>query len=234
MKEEEKAKNKKKRIGKEKRFYLATAIGCALALVTIVTVAVVASVDGGSGQVNATPPASSAPDTGDNGNGDNGGNGGNGGNNQGDVGDNGGEQVGGTTDDMMMPVATVSVLNDYGFYHNQTLNIYHEHAGIDFMAEAGTEVLAVASGVIESVYTDDVLTGTEIVIDHGDGIKTTYRFVTEKEGLKAGDTVSKGDVIATVAEATGSEYKDGAHLHFEVSKNGAVTDPAEYLTLEEK
>ncbi len=228
MKEEEKVKNKKKRIGKEKRFYLATAIGCALALVTIVTVAIVASVDGGNGQVNAPPPASSTPDAGD------GGNGGNGGNNQGDAGDNGGEQVGGTTDDMMMPVATVSVLNDYGFYHNQTLNIYHEHAGIDFMAEAGTEVLAVASGVVESVYTDDVLTGTEIVIDHGDGIKTTYRFVTEKEGLKAGDTVNKGDVIATVAEATGSEYKDGAHLHFEVSKNGTVTDPAEYLTLEEK
>ena len=222
MKEEEKAKNKKKRISKEKRFYLATAIGCALALVTIVTVAIVASIDGGDGQVNAiNPPASSTPGEGDEGNGK-------------DEGDVGGEQVGGTTDDMMMPVASVSVLNDYGFYHNQTLNIYHEHAGIDFSAEAGTEVLAVASGIVESVYTDDVLVGTEIVIDHGDGIKTTYRFVTGKEGLKAGDTVEKGEVIATVAEATGNEYKDGAHLHFEVSKNGVVTDPSEYLTLEEK
>lgn len=225
MKEEEKAKNKKKRISKEKRFYLTTAIGCALALVTIVTVAIVASVNGESGQVNAPPPSSSTPAPDDSGNGEN---------NQGDTGNNGDEQVGGTTDTMVMPVATVSVLNDYGFYHNKTLNIYHEHAGLDFSAEVGTEVVAVASGVVESVYTSDVLTGTEIVIDHGDGIKTTYRFVTEKEGLKAGDTVNKGDVIATVAEATGAEYKDGAHLHFEISKNGIVTDPAEYLTLEEK
>jgi murein DD-endopeptidase MepM/ murein hydrolase activator NlpD len=195
-----------------------------LALITIVTVAVVASVNGESGQVNAKPPINSSstqdPPTG--------------GENEGDVGGESGEEVGGKTDEMIMPVATVSVLNDYGFYHNQTLNTYHEHTGIDFSAEAGTEVFAVAGGIVESVYTDDVLLGTEIVIDHGDGIKTTYRFVTEKEGLKAGDVVKQGDVIATVAEPTGNEYKDGAHLHFEVAKEGAVKDPTEFLTLEEK
>ena len=41
-------------------------------------------------------------------------------------------------------------------------------------------------------------------------------------------------VIATVAEANGNEYKDGAHLHFEITKDGTVVDPATYLTLEEK
>ena len=89
-------------------------------------------------------------------------------------------------------------------------------------------------GVIESVYTSDVLVGTQIVVDHGNGLKTVYEFVTAKEGLKAGDSVKKGDVIATVAEATGKEYKDGAHLHFEVLENGKTVDPAGYLTLEEK
>ena len=49
-----------------------------------------------------------------------------------------------------------------------------------------------------------------------------------------GDKVEKGEVIATVAEATGNEYKDGAHLHFEVRKDGKTVDPAEYLTMEEK
>ena len=47
-------------------------------------------------------------------------------------------------------------------------------------------------------------------------------------------TVAKGEVIATVAEANGNEYKDGAHLHFEITKDGTVVDPATYLTLEEK
>jgi murein DD-endopeptidase MepM/ murein hydrolase activator NlpD len=135
---------------------------------------------------------------------------------------------------MITPVEAVSVLNEYGFYHNKTLGAYYEHAGVDFAATAGTSVFAAESGVVESIYKDDLLLGTEIVLDHGDGLKTVYRFVTEAEGLKVGDRVEKGDVIATVAEANGNEYKDGAHLHFEVLKNGKNVDPAEYLTLEEK
>ena len=76
--------------------------------------------------------------------------------------------------------------------------------------------------------------GTRIVIDHGDGVKTVYEFVEAKEGLKAGDKVERGDEIATVAAATGNEYKDGAHLHFEVLESGEAVDPSGYLTLEEK
>ena len=101
-------------------------------------------------------------------------------------------------------------------------------------AETGAEVSAVMSGIVESIYRDDILSGTEIVVDHGDGLKSVYRFVTVAENLKVGDEVAQGDVIATVAAATGDEYKDGAHLHFEVVKNGIAVDPTTYLTLEEK
>ena len=133
-----------------------------------------------------------------------------------------------------MPVEVVSISNEYGFYYNQTLNNYYEHTGVDFSAAAGTEVFAARSGKIESIYTSDVLVGTQIIIDHGDGIKTVYEYVEAKEGLKAGDEVKKGDVIATVAEANGKEYKDVPHLHFEVLENNATVDPAKYLTFEEK
>jgi murein DD-endopeptidase MepM/ murein hydrolase activator NlpD len=148
--------------------------------------------------------------------------------------DEGNEPVGTLPEGMVAPVETVAVLNDYGFYHNKTLNTYYEHAGIDFTAAAGTEVMAVEKGTIESIYKDDVLLGTEIVVNHGNGLKTVYRFVTEAEGLKVGDTVEKGEVIATVAEATGNEYKDGAHLHFEIMQDGKTVDPALRLPLEEK
>ncbi|MBQ8291335.1 MAG: M23 family metallopeptidase [Clostridia bacterium] len=221
---EKKEKSKKKRIGGEKRFYLATAIGCAVALIAIVTVAITVSVSDKEQQVNnPNPPISSETDS----------TGGNGGNNEGD-GSGDGEQVVVTPEGMIMPIESVTVLNDYGFYHNQTLNCYYEHTGIDFSAAAGTEVLCAETGTIESIYKDDILLGTEIVVNHGDGIKTYYRFVNEAEGLKVGDTVEKGDVIATVAEANGNEYKDGAHLHFEITENGSIVDPATYLTLEEK
>ena len=139
-----------------------------------------------------------------------------------------------TPEGFVLPIETAVATNGFGFYYNQTLNNYYEHEGLDFSAEVGANVVAVDDGVVESVYVSDVLSGTEITIDHGNGLKTVYRFVTPADGLNAGDSVSKGQVIATVAEANGSEYKDGAHLHFEVLENGKNVDPVDYLSLEEK
>jgi murein DD-endopeptidase MepM/ murein hydrolase activator NlpD len=224
QKEKEK-KNWKKWFKDERRFYLLTAIGCALALTAIIVVAVAISgdktnepqVDSGNNGDNVVviPPKDDEQQVGGNENEDQ-------------------QPVVKPDEGMVSPVANMNVVNDYGFYHNTTLNWFYEHAGIDFLADAGTEVMAVDAGTVESIYKDDILSGTEIVIAHGDGLKTVYRFVTEVEGLKVGDSVEKGEVIATIAEASGNEYKDGAHLHFEVHKEGVNVDPNVYLTLEEK
>ena len=218
-------KKMKKKMSKEKRFYLFTAIGCAAVLVAIIVLAVVIS---GLGNVEAPTAGknsiqSSVKDsTGSEEDKDTVG------------GETSNEPVINTPEGMIMPLETVSVVNDYGFYHNKTLNNYYEHKGVDFTAEVGTDVLAADDGVVESIYRDDVLTGTEIVINHGEGVKTLYRFVEVADNLAVGAEVTRGQVIATVAEATGEEYKDGAHLHFEVKKNGESVDPATYLTFEEK
>ena len=224
QKEKEK-KNWKKWFKGERRFYLLTAIGCALALTAIIVVAVAISgdktnepqVDSGNNGDNVVviPPKDDEQQVGGNENEDQ-------------------QPVVKPDEGMGSPVANMNVVNDYGFYHNTTLNWFYEHAGIDFLADAGTEVMAVDAGTVESIYKDDILSGTEIVIAHDDGLKTVYRFVTEVEGLKVGDSVEKGEVIATIAEASGNEYKDGAHLHFEVHKEGVNVDPNVYLTLEEK
>ncbi len=131
------------------------------------------------------------------------------------------------------PIGNVQVTSGYGFYENQTLGWFYEHQGIDVAAEAGTDVLAMAEGKVESIATDELM-GTQIVLSHSDGVKTVYCFVNAAEGLKVGDSVKMGQKIATVAEATGSEYKDGAHLHLEVWENGACVNPTAYLTLDEK
>ncbi len=221
---EKQTTKRKSRMNKEKRFYLITALGCAAALTAIIIVAVaISNVEKPDNQAGGNNVSSSAPLPDSSVGGE-----------QGDAGDNDGEQVIVTPEGMTVPVKTVSVLNDYGFYHNKTLNCYYEHVGVDFAAETGTEVLAVEDGTVESIYKDDLLSGTQIVIAHADGVRSVYRFVTEKEGLKVGDSVTKGQVIATVAEATGDEYKDGAHLHFEITKNNVSVDPSVYLTLEEK
>lgn len=228
MKEKNGNEKKKTRMNGEKKFYLFTALGCAAVLLAVIIVAVAVTNNTKVSESMKNPQSSSVTET------PNGG-----GNNEtpddGKVDGSGGveEPVGGT-EGMVMPMAAVSVSNDYGFYHNQTLNFYYEHQGVDFVAEAGASVFAVEAGVVESIYKEDLLSGTEIVIDHGNNLKSVYRFVTETEGLKVGDSVEKGQLIATVAEANGDEYKDGAHLHFEILQNGKHVDPAVHLTLEEK
>ncbi|MBR2442154.1 MAG: M23 family metallopeptidase [Clostridia bacterium] len=216
---EQNGKEKKKPMSKEKRFYLFTAVGCAAVMLAIILVAVAITNNADLKDPTAGNPSNTVvipnPDK-----------------QPEDSGTN--EPVITTPDGMTMPLSTVSVLNDYGFYHNQTLNHYYEHKGVDFTAEVGAEVLAVDDGVVESIFSGDVLTGTEITVDHGDGVKSVYRFVNASESLSVGMKVKQGDVIGSVAEATGEEYKDGAHLHFEIRKDGKSVDPATYLTFEEK
>lgn len=132
------------------------------------------------------------------------------------------------------PVKEMNVLHTFGFYYNSTLGTYYEHEGIDLSADEGAEVYATTDGTVTAVYTGDVLTGGQIVLEGAGGIVTTYSFVDPIEGLIAGTNVSKGDLIATVSAATGGEYKDGAHVHIEVSLNGETVDPENYLTTTEK
>ena len=134
----------------------------------------------------------------------------------------------------LMPVDEVNAVNSYGFYHNTTLDKYYLHTGIDFAGDVGDEVYAALDGTVESITSDPVLMGTTITLSHENGLKTTYTFVDAAEGLAVGDRVEKGDVIATVAEAMGQEYKDGAHLHFEVFLNDEAVDPETYLDIDSK
>ena len=232
--EKEKPIKMKRKWNNEKKFYLATAIGCAVMLLAIVVTAVL--VTGGESDIVIENPnsgiSSELPNTSEDNNPVDSGNSADQGGEQGGVTDD--EQVSGLPDGFIAPIQAVSVSNSYGFYYNQTLNSYYEHKGMDFVADAGTEVMAVESGTVESIYKEDILLGTQITILHDNGVKSVYRFVNEAETLNVGDRVEKGEVIATVAEATGDEYKDGAHLHFAVEKDGKTVDPAQYLTLEEK
>ncbi len=213
-KKENKGKNGNGKMTKEKKFYLFTAIGCAAALIAIIVVAAIVNGIGNAGNQAIKPPAvdSTLPDDGSGSD----------------------EPVVTLPDEMALPVAEATLMTDHGFYYNETLDVYYEHSGVDFAAGEGAQVFAVDDGVVESIYKDDLLLGTEIVVAHEDGVKSVYRFVVEAEGLKVGASVKKGDVIATVASATGNEYKDGAHLHFEILKDGKSVDPTSYLTLEEK
>ncbi|HIY77515.1 MAG TPA: M23 family metallopeptidase [Candidatus Borkfalkia excrementavium] len=135
-----------------------------------------------------------------------------------------------------MPVNDATVGTTFTFWYNSTLDRYNLHEGIDFKAEAGTNVAAAYAGTVKSI-SDTLLEGGCIVIDHGDGLETVYASVDAEASLKVGDTVERGDIIGTVsaaADVMGNEYDEGTHLHFEVRQDEKAIDPTTYLDIDEK
>lgn len=98
------------------------------------------------------------------------------------------------------------------------------HSGVDFAGKMGSDIIAVASGVVvESTFKGGY--GGKIIVNHGNGFKTLYAH--SKENLvKVGDIVKKGQIIALMG-STGRST--GPHVHFEVFKNGRTVDPASYI-----
>ncbi len=135
-----------------------------------------------------------------------------------------------------LPVASSTIIKDFtssSVVFNKTLGVYTGHMGIDFAAEAGTEVVAAYDGTIESV-TTSYLQGTTVTIDHGNGLKSVYNSIDADEKLEQGKKVKKGDVLGVVSDNNRQEYKDGPHLHFEVIENGIKIDPETYLLSSQK
>ena len=98
------------------------------------------------------------------------------------------------------------------------------HAGVDFAGREGSDVVAVASGVV--VYAGRRSGYGEMVeINHGDGYVTRYAHHAELT-VATGDIVKKGQTIGLMG-STGRST--GPHVHFEVLKNGRHVDPTRYV-----
>ncbi len=114
--------------------------------------------------------------------------------------------------------------------YNQTTRDWRVHNGVDIAAEAGTEVLAAADGVVYTTYTDDIM-GTTVVIRHQDGYTTQYASLSEELKVSAGDEVVLGQAIGTVGETALIETTMGPHVHFSVQYQDESMDPNEFLAL---
>ncbi len=236
--DEQKKKNRRKILT---RTLILAACILVIAAITVTTIFAVNDwghedirIDGGSGNTDS-PADSNQGNQGDTGNQGNTGNQGDSGN-EGDAGDSGNQgdtdiddKPVSNPDGFLSPVESVEVSTGFDFGKDATLGHWHFHTGLDLMAEAGTSVMACLDGTVEKIVTGDYLDGTQITLSHANGLKTVYTFVELKEGLKEGDKVTRGQIIGTVAEAVGSEYKLGPHLHFEVYENGELSDPTDYI-----
>lgn len=105
------------------------------------------------------------------------------------------------------------------------------HAGADLSASSGTQIKSPLDGeVIDAEIRDDACGGT-IYLKHADNIKTRYCHC-KQINVSKGEIVKKGQVIGLTGGAAGDIGRgrsDGAHLHFEVYKDGKVVDPMPYI-----
>lgn len=112
--------------------------------------------------------------------------------------------------------------------YNPTLEDWRTHDGVDIAAAEGSSVLAASAGTVVAV-DDDVLMGTTVVIEHSGGYHTLYANLQSPPVVKAGDTVSAGQLIGTVGTSAAAEAAQGPHLHFSVTLDGEPVDPASFL-----
>ena len=127
---------------------------------------------------------------------------------------------------------TVTVFSMTELLYDTTIADWRTHDGIDVQAEEGAAVKTAAGGTVQSV-TDDELMGTTVVIDHEGGYSTRYSSLQKDVPVTAGQQVVAGEVIGRVGTTSAAESQMGPHLHFSVSRDGAVIDPRDYVGSEE-
>jgi murein DD-endopeptidase MepM/ murein hydrolase activator NlpD len=123
------------------------------------------------------------------------------------------------------PIADSYITSGFGRRVDPIVGGSQFHKGIDFEADVGDPVLAVADGVVSfsgvrSGY------GNVIEIDHGNGYVTRYAHNSRLEH-RVGELIRAGQEIAK-AGSTGRST--GAHVHLEVWKNGQVVNPRNFLS----
>jgi murein DD-endopeptidase MepM/ murein hydrolase activator NlpD len=136
----------------------------------------------------------------------------------------------------VVPIKNATVTKDYSgseLQYNNTLKQWEIHKAIDFMAGEDLNVYAVADGTVSNVYTN-YLEGTVVEISHKDGVVSVYKSLDSNVNVSIGDKVSAGSDIGKVSQSMAQEQNTGAHLHFEMLKNGIKVNPNDYLDLGNK
>ena len=135
-----------------------------------------------------------------------------------------------------MPVLNATIYKEYygdELSYNATLKQWETHNGVDFQVASGSKVYSILDGKVTNIYTN-ILEGTVVVVDHDNGLQSTYGSLDTELNVKIGDSVSRGDEIGTVSASATAESDAGSHLHFGLTDNGKKVDPASYLNIETK
>ncbi len=122
--------------------------------------------------------------------------------------------------------------NDSALAWNPSLKQYSTHCALDFVSE-DLNVYCSADGIVKEIGYNN-LDGNYIVLSHKDGYTTKYLSLESPCVLETGASVKQGQLLGKMSTSQGSESADGAHLHFEMLKDGETINPLEVIVNSEK
>ena len=108
-----------------------------------------------------------------------------------------------------------------------TLDQYKYNDALMLGCESGEPVQAAANGQVVSI-SEDVETGTTMVMDLGNGYQATYGQLKDIT-VEPGQTVESGTILGYVSDPTKYYVKEGANLYFSMTKDGNPIDPMIYI-----
>ncbi len=123
------------------------------------------------------------------------------------------------------PLASMSVSSPFGIRTSPISGTGELHTGLDLVAACQVAVFAAGAGTVVEAGWSSYGGGNRIVVDHGNGLKSTYNHLAAIE-TSVGATVTAGQRLAA-AGTTGNST--GCHLHFEVLLNGQTVNPQGWM-----
>ncbi len=116
-------------------------------------------------------------------------------------------------------------MDDLIYY--EAIGEWRVHKGVDIKPKDTLIIESALAGTVESVNTSELM-GTEVIIDHGNNVKTLYSNLVTAS-VKVGEQVKQGQEIGNVGKVASIESADGAHLHFELLVDGKNVNPMDYI-----
>jgi murein DD-endopeptidase MepM/ murein hydrolase activator NlpD len=125
-----------------------------------------------------------------------------------------------------LPIPGGELTSPFGAFRNFNESVETRHTGWDVQATLGQPILASAAGTVAYAGLLQIR-GNCVVIDHGDGVYTTYSHLQQIH-VTRGQTITKGQVLGIVGN-TGRT--SGPHFHWEVAVNGTFVDATQFMGL---
>ncbi|UCB54301.1 MAG: M23 family metallopeptidase [Thiotrichales bacterium] len=122
------------------------------------------------------------------------------------------------------PISKGWISSFYGMRNDPFSGKLEMHKGMDFAGKKGSDVIAVASGVV-TWSGERYGYGNLVEINHGNGYVTRYGH-NDQILVNIGDSVERGQTISKMG-STGRST--GPHVHFEVLLNDRQVDPIRFV-----